>query len=162
MIRRAYVLAAMIISPAFAGAQFPADVAVGARVQVWVPETHRQESGAAHRLILRGGVEGVAGDSLRLSIPGTAGTLAIPRTAIRRMYISRGEPSRVGSAVERAVPSAIAGALLWSFWNDPDRSSPPNYSSDWQAAGAGAAVFGGAGAIIGLIWPHERWRRVRL
>lgn len=162
MIRRACVLAALLVSPAAAAAQFPAGVAAGARVQVWLPEDRRQESGPGHRLILRGGVEAVTPDSVRLSIPGTSGTVAVPRNAIRRMYVSRGEPSRVGSAFERGIGGAIAGALLWAMFNDPKGSEPPNFSSDWRAAGAGAGAGGAFGIAIGLIWPHERWRRVRL
>lgn len=162
MIRRAYVLAVLLVSPPVVAAQFPADVATGARVQVWLPEAWRQENGPGHRLIVRGNVAGVTGDSIRLSIPGTTGTITVPRNDIRRMYLSRGEPSRVASALERGVGAAIVGALVWGLTNDPDRSDPPNYSSDWRAAGVGAAWAGGVGAAVGLIWPHERWRRVRL
>jgi len=81
-------------------AQFPAEVGVGARVRVWVPEAHRQSEGPAHRQMLRGTVAAVAPDTLHLSIPGAIGTVAIPRVAVRRLQVSRGWPSRP------AVPSS--------------------------------------------------------
>jgi hypothetical protein len=62
--------------------------------------------------------------------------------------------------VERAVGVAIASAITFGVMNDPGNSSGPNYRTDWQAAGVGAAWGAGVGAAIGLIWPYERWRKV--
>jgi hypothetical protein len=108
---------------------------------------------------LRGTVESVDQGTLRLSIPSSAGTLAIPRASVRRLDVSRGV-SRGASMAERAVGGAVGGALTVFALNDPQRSRWPNYRSDWRAAGVGAAWGAGIGAVVGLIWPYERWRRV--
>ena len=149
-------------SPSALHAQFPADVRVGARVRVWVPEPYRQMEGPARRQLLRGTVETLASDTLYLSIPGTAGTVAVPRVAMRRLQLSRGRPSRPASAIERAVGGAIGGAVSWASLNDPRRRGGPHYATDWRAAGVGAVWGAGIGAVTGLVFPHEQWRRVRL
>ena len=149
----------LLTAPCLANAQFPADVQPGTRVRVWIPETARQEEGPNRRQLLRGTVESVDGGNLRLRIPGAANSLAIPRASVRRLDLSRGV-SRGESMVERAVGGAIGGAVAFALLNDPRRSGGPHYRTDWRAAGVGAAWGGGFGAVVGLIWPHERWRRV--
>ena len=148
----------LLAAPCLAIAQFPAEVQPGTRVRVWIPETTRQEEGPYRRQLLRGTVESVDG-TLRLRVPGTAGSLAIPRAAVRRLDVSRGV-SRGASAVERAIGGAIGGAITFALLNDPRRRGGPHYRTDWRAAGVGAAWGGGIGAVIGFAFPHERWRRV--
>jgi hypothetical protein len=155
------VIAALGLSPHTARAQFPAEVQPGVRVRVWLPEPNRQLDGPWRRQLLRGSVESLTPDTLLLSIPGTAGTVAVPRITMRRLELSRGE-SRGASALERAVGGAIGGAITYALMNDPRRSGGPNYRTDWRAAGVGAAWGAGAGAVVGLVFPHERWHRVRL
>ncbi len=152
----------LIASPAALQAQFPSDVQVGSRVRIWLPEPHRQQDGPWNRQLLRGYVESVTPDTLRLTVPGAFGAVAVPRASMRRLELSRGEPSRVASAFERAVGGAIGGAILWAVTNDSRNASGPNYQSDWEAAGVGAAWGAGAGALVGIIFPHERWRRLSL
>lgn len=148
-------------SPRALHAQFPAEVGVGARVRVWVPEPYRQTDGPARRQLLRGTVAALTPDTLHLSIPGTVGTVAIPRVTMRRLQVSRGA-SRPASAIERAVGGAAGGAVSWALLNDPRRTGGPHYRTDWRAAGVGAAWGAGIGALTGLLFPHERWHRVRL
>lgn len=155
------VAALCALGPAALRAQFPTEVATGARVRVWIPESYRQAEGPLRRQLLRGTVEGVAGDTLRLRIAGTAGVVPIARPAVRRLEVSAGV-SRPASAVERAVGGAIGGAVGWALMNDPDRSGGPSYRTDWRAAGVGAAWGAGIGAVAGFVFPHERWRRLRL
>ncbi|MFL5465249.1 MAG: hypothetical protein ACJ77T_06860 [Gemmatimonadaceae bacterium] len=150
--------AVVIVAPCVALAQFPADVQPGARVRVWVPESARQEQGPYRRQLLRGTVESVDG-TLRLRIPGATSSLAIPRSSVRRLDVSRGV-SRGASMIEGAIGGAIGGAVTFALLNDPRRSGGPHYRTDWRAAGVGAAWGGGFGALLGSIWPHERWRRV--
>jgi hypothetical protein len=152
---------ALASAPAVLRAQFTDDVTVGTRVRVWLPESNRQSEGPWSRQLLRGSVEGVAGDTLRLSVPGAFGAIAIPRSSMRRVEVSRGV-SRPASAFERAVGGAIGGAISWGLMNDPRNATGPHYRTDWQAAGVGAAWGAGIGAAIGLVFPYERWRRVRL
>jgi hypothetical protein len=149
------------LGPAVLRAQFPAEVSTGARVRVWVPESYRQAEGPHRRQLLRGTVEGVVADTLQLRIAGTSGVVPVARSAVRRLEVSAGV-SRPASAVERAVGGAIGGAVGWALMNDPDRSGGPSYRTDWRAAGVGAAWGAGIGAVAGLVFPHERWRRVRL
>jgi hypothetical protein len=152
------VIGLLVVAPTLAVAQFPAEVRPGTRVRVWLPEPTRQDEGPDRRQLLRGTVESVDG-SLRLRVPGTTGSLAIPRAAVRRLDVSRGV-SRGASAVERAIGGAIGGAITFALLNDPRRKGGPHYRTDWEAAGVGAAWGGGIGAVIGLAFPHERWHRV--
>ena len=152
----------LVTAPSVARSQFPADVRVGSRVRVWVPEPYRQPDGPVRRQLLRGTVASVEPEMLQLSVPGATGTLSIARASVRRLELSRGAPSRPASAVERAVGGAIGGAALYAVLNDPRRSGGPHYRTDWRAAGVGAAWGAGLGALTGLLWPSERWRRLRL
>jgi hypothetical protein len=158
-VRLLIAIGLLLTAPSLAVAQFPADVQRGIRVRVWIPEEPRQEEGPNRRQLLRGTVESVDEATLRLRIPSSAGTLAIPRASVRRLDVSRGV-SRGASMVERAVGGAFGGALTVFALNDPERSRWPHYRSDWRAAGVGAAWGAGIGAVVGLIWPYERWRRV--
>lgn len=164
---RSCVFAAVAISlvgimPATLEAQFPADIHSGARVRVWIPEPYRQQDGPARRQLLRGTVESVTPEMLRLSIPGTVSSVEIPRSAVRRIQVSRGEPSRPASAIERAIGGAIGGAISFAAMNDPRRTGGPHYRTDWRAAGVGASWGAGLGALVGFVFPHEQWRGVRL
>jgi hypothetical protein len=153
------VIGFLLAIPRLADAQFPAAVQPGTRVRVWIPEPARQEEGPGRRQRLRGTVESANGGILRLRVPSTAGSLAIPRASVRRLDVSRGV-SRGASMVERAVGGAIGGAILFALLNDPDRSGGPHYRTDWRAAGVGAAWGAGIGAVVGLAFPHEHWRRI--
>ena len=152
------LIGVLLAAPRVVNAQFPAEVRPGTRVRVWIPEMPRQEEGPNRRQLLRGTVESVDG-SLRLRVPGTTGSLAIPRTAVRRLDVSRGV-SRGASMVERAVGGAIGGAISFALLNDPRRRGGPHYRTDWRAAGVGAAWGGGIGAVVGFAFPYERWHRV--
>jgi hypothetical protein len=147
--------------PCVAGAQFPAGVNVGTRIRVWVPEPMRQMEGPTRRQLLRGTISALTPDSLRLSVPGTVGGLVIPRGSVRRLEVSRGV-SRPASAFERAVGGAIGGAVTWAAMNDPRRRGGPHYRTDWRAAGVGASWGAGFGALVGFVFPSERWHRVRM
>lgn len=159
---RAFSLLLVLATPFVAHAQSLTDVPTGARVRVWLPETFRQWDGPAKRQLLRGYVERAEADTLRVTVPGTSGVLAVPRASIRKLEVSRGWPSRPASAVERAVSGAIGGAVTLAVLNDPRRSNWPHYRTDWRAAGVGAAWGGGIGAVVGFLLPTERWRRIRI
>jgi hypothetical protein len=156
---RLLVALILLATPAIAIAQFPDAVQRGTRVRVWVPEPTRQEEGPYRRQLVRGTVESVDADMLRLRVPGTIGSVAIPRTSVRRLDVSRGV-SRGASAFERAAGGALGGAITFALMNDPKRTGGPHYKRDWRAAGVGASWGAGIGAVVGFIWPHERWRRV--
>ena len=153
------VFSLIVAAPRLANAQFPAEVQPGTRVRVWIPEMIRQEQEPEHRQLLRGTVESVDDRTLRLRVPGTAGSLAIPRASVRRLDVSRGV-SRGASMFERAVGGAIGGAIVFALLNDPKRTGGPHYRTDWRAAGVGAEWGAGIGAVVGFVWPYERWGRV--
>jgi len=148
-------------SSATVAAQFPERLQPGVRVRVWLPEAHQQENGPWRRQLLRATVSDVGNDTLRLVVPGTAGSLTVARANIRRLDVSRGT-SRVASTFERALGLAIVGAISTALENDPGGSQWPNYSRDWRAAQEGAKWGAAFGAVLGVVFPTERWRRVRL
>ena len=156
---RALIIVSTFLLSSVAGAQFPDDVRAGTRVRVWIPEAARQAEGPNKRQLLRGEVETVNAETMRLRIPGSSGAIAIPRTTIRRLDVSRGV-SRGASMFERAIGVGIASAITFGLMNDPRNSTGPNFRTDWEAAGVGAAFGAGFGGVVGLIWPYERWRRV--
>lgn len=151
----------LLLLSSAAGAQFPERVQPGVRVRVWLPEAQQQEKAPWRRQLLRGTVSGGGGDTLRLTVPGTAGTLAVSRADIRRLDVSRGT-SRAASAFERAVGLAIVGAISTALDNDPGGTEWPNYRRDWRAAEEGAKWGAAVGAVVGFVFPTERWRRLRL
>lgn len=157
--RHLIVVGLIIAAPHIADAQFPNEVQPGTRVRVWVPETVRQEQAPDRRQLLRGTVESLDGTTLRLRVPGTAGTLAISRASVRRLDVSQGV-SRGASMFERAAGAALGGAITFALMNDPRRAGGPHYRTDWRAAGVGAAWGAGIGGAIGLTFPYERWHRV--
>jgi hypothetical protein len=157
--RRLILIAALLVAPRLAAAQLPAEVRPGTRVRVWLPEPRRQEPGPENRQLIRGTVESIDGGVLRLGLPGTSGSLTVPRASIIRLDVSRGV-NRGASMIERAAGGAIAGAITFALMNDPRRTGGPHYKRDWRAAGVGAEWGAGIGAALGLIFPHEQWRRV--
>ena len=160
---RCRVITVMMLSAvsATAGAQFDSRVQPGVRVRAWLPERQQQENSPWRRQLLRATVSDVTGDTLRLIVPGTAGSVAVARADIRRLDVSRGT-SRAASAVERAIAFAITGAIGTALENDPRSNEWPRYRRDWRAAEEGAKWGAAIGAVIGFALPTERWRRVRL
>ena len=155
------VLATLIASPRELRAQFPSTLQPGTRVRVWLPEARQQAERPMRRHLVRGTIESTAGDTLRITIPRAIGTLEIPRSSVRRIDVSQGV-SRPASAFERAAGGAIGGAVTNALMNDPKRTGGPHYRTDWRAAGVGAVWGAGIGAVVGFVFPHERWHRVRL
>ena len=153
------VALALLARPA--AAQFPARVQPGVRVRVWLPEAQQQDKGPWRRQLLRATVSEVNTDTLRLTVPGTQGLLSVPRAGMRRLDVSLGT-SRAASAFERAAAFAISGAIWAALENDPNSTEWPHYRRDWRAAGEGAKWGAALGALVGLVFPTERWRRVRL
>ena len=150
----------LLVSPWIAAAQFPSSVQPGTRVRVWIPEPRRQTEGPFKRQLVRGTVESVDHGTLRLTVPNTSGSLAISRSSIKRLDVSRGAPNPFTSAIERGIGGAIGGAILFGVTNDPQNRTGPHYNTDWRAAGVGAAWGGGIAFVFGLIFPHEQWKRV--
>ncbi|HEX8905373.1 MAG TPA: hypothetical protein VF771_11050, partial [Longimicrobiaceae bacterium] len=109
--------------------------------------------------VLRGTLVRMDADSMTVRLhPGT-GPLRVARSAVRRIDVSRGVPSRASSAAMGAVGGAVFGALeFWALNTDADG----HFESDREAAVTGAAVGAGVGLLAGALWPRERWHRVRI
>jgi hypothetical protein len=140
-------------------AQWPAELAPGARVRARLPEAQYQVDGSRGHLV-RGRIMALAPDTLYLAVTDSLGPLAIPRSLIQRIDISRGLPSRGLSALQRGVlsgvTSALAALIAFGINDEPD-------GIDAQTA---ALVWGGVGAVggsvFGALYPRERWKRVQL
>lgn len=156
---RLILIALFLTAPRLAAAQFPEEIRPGTRVRVWLPEARRQQQAPERRQLVRGTVESTDGSVLRLNVSGAAGSLAIPRASIIRMDVSHGV-NPIASAFENAAGGAIGGAITFALMNDPRRKGGPHYNRDWRAAGVGAEWGAGIGAVLGLLFPHEEWRRV--
>jgi hypothetical protein len=139
-------------------AQWPAEIVPGARVQARLPEIQYQKGNQRGHL-LRGRVSRLSSDTLYLAVTDSVGPLAIPHHLIQRLDYSRGVPSRVSSALTRGLVGgavfAATLALLNEIQEDPSTSTG-------DVALIGAAIGFGTGAIVGAIFPIERWKSVKL
>jgi hypothetical protein len=139
-------------------AQWPAEIVPGARVRARLPERQYQQGNQRGHL-LRGRVSRLSADTLYLAITDSVGPLAIPRQLIQRLDYSRGVPSRLSSALTRGLVGGAVLAATLALWNELDEDSG---TSTGDAALIGAAVGFGTGAIVGAIFPIERWKSVKL
>lgn len=159
--RRLALQAAMLLAGVFqyAEAQWPANITPGARVQVRLPEVQYQLAGPRGQLI-RGRIAGLTRDTLYLSVTDSLGPLPIPRQMIARLQLSRGVPSRLGSALRSGLIAAAVTSLISIGLNELD--DEPERTSAGTAALIGAGVGLAAGGITGALFPTERWKRVKL
>ncbi|HJU68985.1 MAG TPA: hypothetical protein VJ650_12175 [Gemmatimonadaceae bacterium] len=144
-----------------AHAQEAAPVAVGARVRLTLPEPGDRRFGVfPHERWIVGEVVGVTGETLTVRPHPVLPPIDVPRSAIQRLQVSRGEPSRWRSALQDAVGGAVVGMLWGHVLYDYDLRSG---AFDTQAhARSRGAIAGAAGlAFIGALFPREQWRRVR-
>jgi hypothetical protein len=151
------LLLARLFEPSALGAQlFPAPrvvmVDTGARVRIGVTERVRHSPRELRPEPVEGIVRAIASDTLHLRLSTTGNAVAIPRGRIQGVEMSLGPPSRWASAGELGMSGAVLGVLVMtSSWGT--RSRPV-----WQAGVVGAAAGFGAGAVVGVVHPYERWR----
>jgi hypothetical protein len=98
-------------------------------------------------------------DTLYLAITDSVGPLPIPRRLIQRLDYSRGVPSRLSSALTRGLVGGAVWAAALALWNELEEDPG---TSTGTAALIGGAVGFGTGAIVGAIFPIERWKSVKL
>jgi hypothetical protein len=101
----------------------------------------------------------IEGDTVLLSVRAGSGTLRIPRSALRDVYVSRGRPNRAESAVRSAILPAIAGAALRGLSASMQRREPGE-PSPGRAALTGAATSAAFAGALGALFPKERWGRL--
>lgn len=151
--------ALLLLTASAAAAQFPSGVVPGVRVRVAVPDTARQSPLVPRQQLLFGTVVRATADSLHLALPGLGGVVAVPHGQLRALSVSRGVPSRGQSAVREGVRWAVLGALVFAVSDTRDAAVGRN-ARERAAYGAGFGL--GVGAIVGAVWPSERWRRLSL
>jgi hypothetical protein len=139
--------------------QWPSAITVGARVQARLPEVQYQFDGR-RGLLIRGHVTALTPDTMYLTVTDSLGPLAVPRRLIQHLDHSRGVPSRSASAARRGVLAGAGAALLFALLNEMEEE--PGRMSTGSAALVGAGAGLTMGAVLGALYPHERWKRVRL
>jgi hypothetical protein len=140
-------------------AQWPASITPGTRVRVRLPEVQYQAD-SRRGLLLRGRVTALAPDTLYLAVTDSLGPLAVPRTLVEHLDISRGVPSRATSALRRGLLAGAGTALLLVLFNEMEDAS--DRTSTGTAALVGAGVGVSFGALFGALYPRERWASVRV
>jgi hypothetical protein len=151
----AVVLIALAAWSVSLAAQWPPQVTPGTRVQVRLPEAQHQVGPRGQ--LLRGRVTSLAQDTLYLAVTDSVGPLAIPRSFVQRLEISRGAPSRGVSALLGGLLGGAFGAATFYLVT----VISPNGGDSGDAALMGGAIGLGLGGLSGALWPQERWKRVR-
>jgi hypothetical protein len=136
-------------------AQWPPEVSPGTRVQVRLPEAQYQVGPRGQ--LLRGRVTSLVEDTLYLAVADSVGPLAIPRSFVQKLEISRGASSRGISALVRGLMGGAFGAATFYLVT----VISPNGGDAGDAALMGGAIGLGLGGLSGALWPQERWKRVR-
>jgi len=128
-------------------------------VRVAIDDTVRQSNGRRQKIY--GTVTASTDDTLYLAVPNTTGSLAVPRTSLRALAISKGLPSRSRSIAVTGVQYALLGAAEFLLMYSAQRDHRP-FGSDGHAAIAGGSVGLALGVFFGARMPVERWRNVPL
>ena len=152
--------AVVVLMLAARGEALEGQLVVGERVRVIVREEQRQDEDATRRrLVLRGDLTRVSGDTLFLRPAGTVGELGIPMSSAQRLYRSEGVRSRAVSVIRNAVILGGLGVLYGGLLHNPRDDDP--FEGRGKAYLYGAAVGAATGIVWGALFPTERWQRVR-
>jgi hypothetical protein len=155
----AWALVLLLLPFSGAGAQQVPEIAEGDRVRVQLEGRPLQEEGWAAPQQLRGTLLAQHADSLVLQIhPGTT-PITVALGSVRRLEISRGVPTRAQSALREGAMYALMGAIYFPVAES--LASERQFGSTGEAALVGAALGAAGGALLGAIFPRERWSRVR-
>lgn len=152
------ILAVSALVPCTASGQVQDTLAQGTRVRVWLAPQSRAVEGAAREQRIRGTVSSFTADSLTVDIHPEAAPVTVAWPGVKRLDRSRGVPSPSESALWRGVQMAALGAVEFAVL---DRSES-RFGSTGRAMFVGAATGAGIGIVWGLLYPQERWSRVRL
>ena len=159
-----------LLSSSSGGAGWAQDAAVtpGSRVRVWTELSDNGQPSGPQRT---GQMAFWTADSLVLDLAGPRNQLAIPTTSVSRVDVSvprtSGESARVRGGVGFLI-GAVTGAILgYLQGGDPPLfGNEPFLFSANEKAVVGAVMLGGAGgiggAIVGALYPGERWQRMPL
>jgi hypothetical protein len=162
-LRRLAILGAFVLPPMATAApqSTPAPMGVGARVRLTLPEPGARRFGVLPpERWLVGELVGITAETLTVRPHPLLPPIDVPRSAVQRLHVSRGEPSRWRSALSGAVGGALVGMLWGRMLYDFDlRSSRFDTQAHARSRGAVAGAVGFA--FLGALLPHERWRRVQ-
>ena len=151
----------MLMSAFSLAAQEP-PASVGARVRLTLPEPGPRRFGVrAPEHWLVGELVAVTSDTLAIRPHPLLAPIAVPRTTVRRLEISRGTPSRGRTAAVDAVGGALVGLLWGQLLYDADLRGP-RFESGPRARATGAVAGAVGFAALGALFPREHWRRVSL
>jgi len=152
------ILAVSCLSFSAGSAQQLSPLRPGSRVQVLLPEKEFQ-SWAPRGHFLRGRLESLGTDTLYLRVTDSLSALAVPHSWIRRLYVSRGVPTRLGNGLRLGLIwgalSAVSTVLLAELSNSDGKSTG-------EALAVGGGIGLGSGFLFGTLYPTERWKRVNL
>jgi hypothetical protein len=134
----------------------------GARVRVQVSREYARAGGAEWPDRRRIGVAHALGDTLTLFV-GTD-SVAIPRAAIERLWISTRASRRGRSALQGAGVGLLAGGVVGALAAQDCTEGGFGASacaSRAELAAVGAAGGAGIGALVGAAMGGERWSEVK-
>ena len=132
----------------------------GDRARIVIREAQPQdEDETKGRLILRGEVTRLQADTAFLRVPGATGELGVLLPTAISVHRSRGMRSRPASALRKGFGVAVAGALYFGLTYSSDQDYGVTNRGEAWALGAGLGAV--TGALIGALFPTERWQRVR-
>jgi uncharacterized protein YcfJ len=156
----AIVAATVLTTMSLAAQAAPAPVAVGARVRLTLPEPGQRRFGVRPpERWLVGELVAATADTLAVRPHPLLEPVRVPRSALVRLDVSRGAPSRWQSAASGVVGGALLG-VLWGHVLYGYGLHGHRFDSQARARTTGA-VFGAAtAAFVGV--PTERWRRIAL
>ena len=133
-------------------------IAAGTRVRVTVSSASRSSFFDSRVERFRGTLLSSSPDTLYLALSNVDGSIAIPRTAVRRVETSLGT-SRWPTAIKAGIVGAVLfGGRMWVAHEDPRTRRFPDA---WQAVAVGSTAGFAAGAWLGSRHPSERWRAAR-
>jgi AraC family transcriptional regulator, transcriptional activator FtrA len=158
--RSAFVAAALLFAAPSSGRAQSVQVGpTSTRIRIDVHTGERTLLRRPKTQALSGTLVATRGDTLLLAVQPGADPVRVPRSSIHDLYVSRGTPNRLESAVRRAtMPTLVSAAATALSLSVRQRAGDPSPARGALSAAASAAVLSGA---LGLISPKERWQRVR-
>lgn len=135
-------------------------VRVGARVRVTLSEQLWTVEGVRDPQVLRGVLQSLTRDSLRLQLHPGAAPVSVARSAVSRVDVSLGVPTRVESAARGALLNAAVFAGSNLLVRAVARDDTAGSTEDVVIRGA--AIGAAFGAVAGAVLVRERWQRSRL
>lgn len=145
-----------LLAPAAAVGQTTPAVEPGTRVLVVLARQSRSMWRPPQ--VLQGTVTAIRADSLTLELDAAAAPVTIAADSVARLYVSRGVPSRLESAVWQGALYGWQGAAYWPMLRDLDRSA--SGAQDRHVL-VGAVVGATIGAVAGALSPREAWQPAR-